>query len=342
MSQLQLIPEWAEQDAVLLSWPHEKTDWLPILDRVESCYRTIAIEILRRQKLLLVGNTAQKARLSLPQELQANCYAFPIETNDTWIRDYGPLACIDEENNKVIVDCGFNAWGLKFASNLDNNVLRHLYACGVFAPSVTYQNELNFIFEGGAIETNSRGILLSTDSCILEGNRNPQLTATEIKQKISSLLGGKILLSLCNGAIPGDDTDGHIDTLVRFIDPTTLVYVSPSDPQSTTYGTLLKMELELQQIANEYQLNLTPLPDAGNFIGREGELIPATYANFLFINGAVLLPIYNRPTDIIAMEQLQKALPNREICPIDCSSLIEQHGSLHCISMQIPKGFLSL
>lgn len=340
MCTTKLIPEWDIQDAVVLSWPHTGTDWAPILEETEACYRAIAIEILKREKLILVGNTAVEARASLPLDLQSNCIAYPLKTNDTWIRDYGPLCCVDQQGKKVILDCGFNAWGLKFSSYMDNQVVRQLYQMGAFAPAVDYHNELGFIFEGGAIETNGAGLLMSTDSCLYEGNRNPQMQQLEIVNRVQSLMGGKQLFSLKNGSIPGDDTDGHIDTLARFIAPNLIAYVSPSDSNSYAYPSLLCMEQELRVFAQENALELLPLPDVGNYFDEDGELIPATYANFLFINQALLLPVYGRRTDSEAVALLQKALPDRTVCAIDCSVLIRQHGSLHCVSMQIPKGFL--
>lgn len=336
-----LLPEWTLQDAVLLSWPHAETDWADVLPEVEQCYRQIATVILQRQHLVLVGNSATQARSSLPKELQSRCIAYNIPTNDTWIRDYGPLCCADSWGRQALVDCGFNAWGMKFAASLDNRVVRALHASEVFAPQVIYHNALDYFLEGGAIEVDGQGSLLTTASCIEEGNRNPAMKESERYAKLRALLGAEQVLVLHHGALPGDDTDGHIDTLARFIAPSEVAYVTPSEASSVAYEGLVAMEKELKVLAETHGWKLIPLPDVGNFHGRNGDLLPATYANFLFINGALLLPIYNRPTDADALRILQEALPHLEVVPIDCSILVEQHGSLHCATMQIPHGMLN-
>lgn len=334
-----LPAEWEEQDAVLLAWPHPETDWRDTLDDVCRCYRTIAQEIISRERLILIGDAAQEAFGTFAPEWQKQTTILDCSINDTWTRDYAPLT-VETPQGYEMVDFGFNAWGLKFAAQYDNLVGRQLMQSPIPAEGVMHGNYQSFIFEGGSIESNGMGWGLTTSSCLWEANRNPSWSMSEIVEYVKKTLGLDALFVLNHGSIPGDDTDGHIDTLARFIGSHTIAYVAPTDPSSQAYPSLIQMEQELQQLAQEHNIGLVPLPDVGDFVGNDGTLIPATYANFLFVNGALLLPIYHRDTDLLAIEALQKALPERVVCPIDCRALIQQHGSLHCITMQYPKNSL--
>ena len=243
----------------------------------------------------------------------------------------------------MIVDFTFNGWGMKFAADKDNLITRALYLSRAFVPETAYTNALSLVFEGGGIESDGAGTLLSTESVIVEPNRNSGIDDEALRQYLIEILGGERLLTLTNGQIEGDDTDGHIDTLARFLTPTTIAYVSCEDPKDSHYHELERMKKELEALRTKdgapYKLIPLPLPPALH--DEEGERMPATYANFLFVNGALLVPTYDVETDAVALERLKAAVPDREIVSVPSRALIYQHGSLHCATMQFPRGFMN-
>ena len=325
-----LPAEWHRQAFVQLTWPHPDTDWAPMLDEVLDCYNHMAREIAKRQPLLIV---AGDPRLVDPT-LRAN--VVPCPTNDTWARDHAFITLLsDDDRSATLLDYQFNGWGLKFPAHLDNQInariLPHL-------PSRRhYQSCLDFVLEGGSIESDGKGTILTTASCLLAPNRN-NLPAPQIEQRLLSDLHAQRILWLHHGHLQGDDTDGHIDTLARFCPDDTIAYVQSTDPTDPQHADLKHMEAELQTFrttdGRPYRLIPLPMPDA---ICDGDQRLPATYANFLIINGAVLCPTYRQPPhDHQAMHQLQLAFPHHEIVPIDSTPLIRQHGSLHCSAMQYP------
>ncbi len=338
-----LIPEWDEQDALLISWPHKNSDWAYILEEVESTYRTIAEKVLAYQHLVILAPQGKSAEIRsfFKEDLQDRLFVLEVETNDTWARDYAPL-CSYFQGNKIATDYRFNGWGQKYPSNYDNLVSRKLVEMGFFLEDVAWSNRQDFVFEGGAIESNGKGVLLTTQHCLLEENRNSTLSLEELEEDLCFELRGEHLLILRNGAIEGDDTDGHIDTLARFISPDRITYVAPTDESSFNYLYLKRMEEELKELARQEGYTLLPLPDAGSFYDEDGAPMPATYANFVFVNGGLLVPIYGKETDREALDVLQKALPERKVEGVNCYQLIRQHGSLHCATMQFPRGFVNL
>ena len=243
----------------------------------------------------------------------------------------------------MIVDFTFNGWGMKFAADKDNLITRALYLSRAFVPETAYTNALSLVFEGGGIESDGAGTLLSTESVIVEPNRNAGVDDEALRQYLIEILGAERLLTLTNGQLEGDDTDGHIDTLARFLSPTAIAYVSCEDPKDDHYHELERMKKELEALRTKdgvpYELIPLPLPPA--LYDEEGERMPATYANFLFVNGALLVPTYDVATDAIALERLQAAVPDRAIVPVPSRALIYQHGSLHCATMQFPRGFIN-
>ena len=342
---MQMLPEWAPQDAILLTWPHSQSDWAPILPEVQRTYCDIIAQVVRFEPVVLIVPEDPDEYAALPSELRSRCLLVSCPTNDTWCRDYGPLALQSPNGVRGIVDFTFNAWGGKFGATLDNQVVRHLVADKLFAPKVAYLDSLDLTFEGGALECNGEGFLLTTKSCVEDPHRNAHLyEPPHIYKELLARLGLTDYCSLEVAPLPGDDTDGHIDTIARFVDPDTIIYVSPSNPTAQSFAALTELERQLLELARQRPaLRLIALPDVGDYPSRyEADcLIPATYANFLLVNDALLLPIYGRSTDSEAQRILQRALPHLEVVPIDCSILVEQHGSLHCISMQIPQGFLN-
>ena len=329
-----LLPEWAPQSFVQLTWPHIGTDWAYMLDEVNACFVNIATEIVKRENLLIVCDSQKDVRCLLGEVDYSRVKFAEIKTNDTWARDHGGIS-VFEDGILVIYDFCFNGWGMKFAANFDNQITKQLFQQGVFPENVQYKNCLSFVLEGGSVESDGKGTILSTTECLLSDNRN-NLSKEEIEAKLNDYLGVGRILWLHHGYLSGDDTDSHVDTLARFCDEKTIAYVQCDDKNDEHYTELKKMEDELLSFkqGNGESYHLIPIPMADAIVF-QGERLPATYANFLIINGAVLMPVYNSPEkDEKAKLQLQKAFPNREIVEIDCTALIKQHGSLHCVTMQ--------
>ncbi len=337
-SNIILPAEWHPQKAVQLTWPHEQSDWNYLLSEVEECFVQIATEIAKRQQLIVVCQNKQTVQNKLSKAKLSNISFYEMDSNDTWARDHGGIT-VFENGRLVIYDFCFNGWGMKFAANHDNLITRKLHKAGAF-DGYGYSNMNFFVFEGGSIESDGQGTLLTTEECLLSVNRNDNLSKAEIESCLLRFFGAKQVLWLKNGYLAGDDTDSHTDTLARLCNENTIAYVKCEDNNDEHYTALLEMEKELQnfrQLNGEpYKLIELPMvppvydPD-------DGHRLPATYANFLIINNAVLLPVYNTGTDKQAIEAIRKAFPDREVVPIDCSVLIRQHGSLHCVSMQYPE-----
>lgn len=332
--------EWYPQSAVQVTWPHRDTDWAEDMEEVTACYVALSKEILKREKLLVVCRDAGEVEEYFLRDERKNLICVEIESNDTWARDHGAISLFIDDR-PVISDFGFNGWGLKFAADRDNLITGRLFEKAVFHPEVAYRNNLDFILEGGSIESDGRGTVLTTAQCLLAPNRNQPMTKDEIGSYLKHPLGAGRVLWLHHGYLAGDDTDSHIDTLARFCDEHTIAYVKCDDPDDEHYEELKAMEKELESFVaydgTPYRLVGLPMADA---VYHDGERLPATYANFLIVNGAVLMPFYGTEKDQIAKEQLQKAFPDREIAGVDCRALIRQHGSLHCVTMQFPIGFL--
>lgn len=340
MQQIFFPAEWHSQSGVQLTWPHIGTDWADIIDEVIDCYLSISREIIKREKLLIVASTNSNVEQYFTDEEKNNIIFTEIESNDTWARDHSAIS-VYIDNKPTLLDFGFNGWGLKYAANLDNQINYKLFKKSVFKSGVGYQSNLNFILEGGSIETDGKGTLLTTSQCLLAPNRNQPYTKEQIEEHLKSVLGIRRFLWLDYGFLSGDDTDSHVDTLARFCDEDTIAYVKCDDVTDPHYFELKQMENQLRLFVNHEgkPYNLLPLPMVDALYGNNGRL-PATYANFLIINNAILLPTYGTTKDEIAKSQLQMKFPDREIVGIDCRTLIKQNGSLHCITMQFPEGFL--
>lgn len=336
-----LPAEWALQSGVQLTWPHAKTDWAYLLDEVEHCFTNIAREIAAREKLLIVTPEPENVRKQIAGKVNMENVRFtPCDTNDTWARDHGAITMLDADGAVTLLDFTFNGWGLKFAADMDNQITRHLVELGVL--SGRYVNRLSFVLEGGSIESDGMGTLLTTSKCLLSRNRNDQLNKADIDEYLRSTFCLQRVLWLDHGYLAGDDTDSHIDTLARFCSPDTIAYVQCIDTNDEHYEALRLMEEQLKTFCTlkgaPYRLLPLPMPDA---IVIDGERLPATYANFLIMNETVLYPTYGQPmNDARAREVLQTAFPKYEIVGIDCQVLIRQHGSLHCVTMQYPVGVI--
>jgi agmatine deiminase len=342
MTSRRLPAEWEEQDGVLLSWPHADSDWSDDLDQVEPVFAAIAAAISHYERVVIV---APASELILPAIVAAGgnpqqVTLFNLPTNDTWSRDFGPITVVAEGRLRLL-DFGFNGWGLKFAANHDNQINRRLAEAGLFGKN--HPQVVGLILEGGAIESDGAGTILTTTECLLNPNRNPHLGKEEIEEKLCELLGASRFLWLDHGSLAGDDTDSHIDTLARLCPNDTIAYVFCDDPGDEHYAELQRMAEQLRtfRTADDRPYRLLPLPWPQACYGPSSERLPATYANFLIINGAVLVPTYNCGQDEEALAVIAQAFPDRKIIGIDCSPLILQHGSLHCVTMQLPKGALT-
>lgn len=303
-----MLAEWEHQSMVQLTWPHEGTDWAPILDEITAVYENMASEIRKREPLLIVDS---------------------IPHNDTWARDHGFITVV-EDSVLFLLDFKFNGWGEKFEAALDNEINKHLYEQGLVKG--TYEDHLDFVLEGGSIESDGKGTVFTTECCLMAPHRNQPLTKEEIEERLKEWLGAERIVWLQHGSLIGDDTDGHIDTLVRICPNDTLLYTGGDKD----HPDLAEMEKELQDLqtldGKPYRLLKLPLPRP---IYDDGDRLPATYANYLIVNGAVLVPTYKQPDlDQEAMDVIQQAFPDREIVGIDCCAVIKQHGSLHCCTMQ--------
>jgi agmatine/peptidylarginine deiminase len=327
--------EWAPQQFVQLTWPHADTDWAYMLDEVQACFKNIAREIAKRQRLLIVAPDIEDVRRQIANEVNmANITLVELPSNDTWARDHGGIT-IFEDNKPVVLDFQFNGWGLKFASDKDNLITERLHRGGHLFGEL--RNCRNFTFEGGSIESDGEGTLLTTSECLLSPNRNATMSRNDIEKYLLDTLGARQLLWLDYGYLAGDDTDSHIDTLARLCPNNTILYVKCDDEADEHYEALRLMEEQLKtfRTLNGEPYRLIALPMARPAF-EDNERIPATYANYLVMNGAVLVPIYGTDLDAIALERVGKAFPDREIVGVDCQALIRQHGSLHCVTMQYP------
>jgi agmatine deiminase len=339
---VRLPAEWEPQDGVLLAWPHENTDWKPILPRVIPVFVRIALEVSRFEKVLIVGSEAETIE-SLLRQAEADLdrvRILEIPTNDTWSRDFGPISLF-RNGRPMLLDYVFNGWGNKFPARLDNRITGRLYEAGCFGQMPL--RSIDLVLEGGSIESDGAGTLLTTAECLLNPNRNPKLDKKGIENLLRHQLGVRHFLWLNHGYLAGDDTDSHIDTLARLAPNDTILHVACDDPEDEHYEALAGMAEELSSFRTPAgrPFRLLPLPMPKAKFDDAGERLPATYANFLIINDAVLVPTYGDAGDARALETIGSAFPDRAIIGIDCSALILQHGSLHCVTMQLPRGVLS-
>ena len=326
-----LPAEFEKQSFVQLIFPHANSDWAPYLEEATQTFVEIATAIARFEPCLIVCDDTARVRAYFTNH--PNLYFVQAESDDTWARDCSGITVMQNNQPKVL-DFTFTGWGDKFDASLDNALTSKLQK----HYQASYQKE-RFILEGGAIESNGEGLLLTTSECLMNPNRNSKLTQKfEIEAILEKTLGTKKILWLEHGYLAGDDTDSHIDTLARFVDVNTIAYVKCHSEKDEHFKALQAMEQELKELQNlegkAFRLIALPMTKA---IYYEGERLPATYANFLIINDAVLVPTYGDKHDDEAIEIVQEAFKSREVIAINCSVLIRQHGSLHCVTMQFPE-----
>jgi len=327
-----LRAEWEEQKAVLMSFPHSETDWKKDLKGALSPFIRIAQAIAYSQAVYIICK--DKDEISNLFCSTENLSFIEIPTNDTWIRDYGYFS-IEEGDKRKLLDFKFDGWGGKFEASLDNAVNKTLHNRGYLG--ITPLEEIDYVLEGGSIESDGHGTILTTTQCLCNSNRNGGKTKEEIERTLRETLGAKRILWLDNGYLAGDDTDSHIDTLARFVNKDTITFVQCLDNRDEHYKSLQKMHLQLKKFrtVDGKTYRLIPLPMCEAQYGDRGVRLPANYTNFLITNSALLYPTYNAKTDKIAGIVLRSLFPDREIIPIDCTKLIEEGGALHCATMQV-------
>jgi agmatine/peptidylarginine deiminase len=340
-SLVRLPAEWEQQQAVMLAWPHAKTDWAYMLNEVEDCYEQIARAITKHAKLLIVAPDTSSIQARLSDCDREKLYFLDIDTNDTWTRDYGPLTAETPGGKPLILDFRFNGWGMKFAANFDNQATRTLLGRKVF--SAPYECCKHLVLEGGSVESDGCGTILTTTCCLTAPNRNEPMSRSEVEAEVLSRFGARKMLWLDHGSLAGDDTDGHIDTLCRLAPGNAILYTGCADRNDEHYADLTAMAEQLRTLTNAdgepFHLIELPLPQA--IFDDDGYRLPATYANYLVLNNAVLMPTYGQPmNDRLAADTLRVAFPDREIRCVDCRALIRQHGSLHCATMQLPSSII--
>ncbi len=343
MTNQRLPAEWEPQDAILLAWPHKNTPWDWQLDDMVQLYEALVSVICDYADVVIALPEAAipevRERLGAMEVPLEYIYFYPVDSNDTWVRDFGPITVQTDAGMKVL-NFEFNAWGQKYPFDLDNQVSAKMQVLNAF-PAADFES-VNFVLEGGSIETDGRGTLLTTTSCLLNKNRNPDLSKEQIEQQLKVALGVRKINWLSSGYLAGDDTDGHVDVLARICPNNTIVYTACDDENDEHYSELKSMEQELMAMTNAdgQSYRLLPLPWPGAKYSDNDQRLPATYANFLVVNEAVLVPIYDSLSDEDALDVVSQAFPNYEIFGIPCLSLIERGGSLHCITMQLPEGVL--
>lgn len=332
------LPEWAPQDAILMAFPTKYTDWEYIIDDARDQYaRIIRAFTDEKVKVVLLCHDRSEAEKTL-ENCDLNLVTFiECEYNDTWTRDYGPISIIKNDRLRAL-DFGFNGWGLKFASDKDNLVNLNLSNISVLLPG-SYRNERDFVLEGGSVETDGEGTILTTTRCLCSPNRNGGLSKKEAESQLQHRLGADHVLFLDHGALEGDDTDSHIDTLARIAPGNIIMFTGCRNIDDSQFEELLKMRAQLTLFRNAegepFNLIELPLPDP--IYDEDGCRLPATYANYLITDNVIFVPTYKQPAnDMLAMQTIKIAFPDHKIVGVDCTTLIKQHGSLHCATMQIP------
>jgi len=345
-----LPAEWQPQDGVQLTWPHADTDWAPYLDDIIEVFVRLVSAIAKYEYVLVAAQDAVVVKSLLKRRIGAiamsRVLVYQCENDDTWARDHAFITLVrpdgvGKDAAPRLLDFRFNGWGEKFPHSKDNVINRRLYDAGAFIGERIDCGD--FVLEGGSIESDGCGTVFTTSQCLLASHRNQPLCREEIEQRLKDRLCAERIVWLDHGRLVGDDTDGHIDTIVRLAPNNTLLYVGCDDENDAQYLDLKLLERQLTALrtmgGTPYRLLQLPMPDA---IYDEGERLPATYVNFLVINDAVIVPLYAQQKDAEAMKTIAMAFPEREIVGIDARCVIRQHGSLHCLTMQFPKGTMRL
>lgn len=338
-----LPAEWHAQDGILITWPHQNSAWADSLKQVTETYLELTAILSHHQAIYIqvhscIDLSLLCAELARHDTNLSQCHFINADSNDTWARDHGPISVYENGQPKCL-DFQFNGWGEKFEHNLDNNLNNRLHSAQV----LKHMKSINWVLEGGSIESDGTGTLLTTAACVLNKNRNAQINAQDLSTKFSQWFGVQQVLFLQNGELEGDDTDAHIDTLARFTPNNTIVFQGCQDTSDIHFNSLNAMKAELENFKNvageAYRLLELPLPSAK--YAQDGHRLPATYANFLITNELVIVPTYKDTNDVPVLNIIKQAFPEHQIIGINALPLIEEHGSIHCITMQLPKGVIN-
>ncbi len=337
-----LPPEWGPQVGIMLVWPHDDTCWENQLAAVERVYIDVIKAVSVLENVLIIcrnqDHSTYVADLLISEGIYLETLFLEIaDSNDIWVRDYG-LITVFRDHTPILLDFRFNGWGNRYPSQKDNAINTTLHAKGTF--NTNPMEHVDMVLEGGSVDSDGAGSLLTTRSCLLNPNRNPRLTRDDIETLMYAILGVDRLLWLEHGFLAGDDTDGHIDNLARFANRDTIVYSICSHRKDEHFSQLKAMERELARLrtVTGKPYELVPLPLPNPIFNSRGRRLPASYVNFLILNGAVLVPMYNDPADRVALTTLMPVFPCHQIIGVDCTPLIQHYGSLHCMTMQFPTG----
>lgn len=336
--------EWHRQSCVQLTWPHADTDWQPYLDEIQETFVQIAKAVAQYERLIIAARNTDDVRSLLEESLTAEemqrVSIYECDNDDTWARDHAFITLVGTEKDTPcrLLDFRFNGWGEKFDAGKDNAINRTLYNKGVFHGCERIDCD-DFVLEGGSVESDGQGTVLTTSVCLMAPNRNQPMTQDEVEAVLKERLCARKIVWLDHGQLIGDDTDGHIDTIARLCPGNTVLYVGCDDDADPQYTDLKALEKQLRKATNAdgipFRLLRLPMPDAIHF---DGERLPATYANFLILNGAVIVPTYDQPdNDALALSLVAEAFPGYDIIGIDSRIIIRQHGSIHCLTMQYPE-----
>jgi agmatine/peptidylarginine deiminase len=344
-ARFRLPAEWEPQSGILLAWPHAGTDWAGRLDEVEESYIALVAAIARHERVLLCVadddiEAYARARLASARIDMARVGFAIVPYDDTWLRDSGPITLVADAAPAAfrLLDFRFTAWGGKFEAGQDNLLVERLHQAGNFLKSD--RQAIDFALEGGAIDTDGAGTLLTTWQCLHE--RHPDRSREDLSKQLAGWLQQDRVLWLDHGYLEGDDTDAHVDTLARFAAVDAIVFQACDDPTDSHYRELQAMAAEIAALRTRdgAPYRLFPLPWAQPIVDG-GRRLAASYANFLIVDGAVLVPAYSDSADDLAAGVLAQAFPGREIVPVPCRALIWQNGSLHCLTMQLPQGIIA-
>ena len=341
---LRFPAEWEPQSAILIAWPNEDTDWAARLGEVEDTYIALVAAITRFQPVVICVpdediQSYAYVRIASNRVDMTRVRFVEAAYDDTWLRDSGPISLRRNDGGFLLNDFRFTGWGGKFDASRDDLLVGHLHGAGVFDASAE-RREIDFALEGGAIETDGAGTLLTTWRCLHE--RHPDASREELTAKLSGWLAQDRVLWLDHGYLEGDDTDAHIDTLARFAPDDAIVFQACDDATDPHHAELQAMADEIAALRTRtgQPYRLFPLPWAQPILD-DGRRLAASYANYLILDGAVLIPAYGDVADDAAAAVLAQAYPGREIVQVPCRPLIWQNGSLHCITMQLPEGLLA-
>lgn len=344
MNKRRVIAEFEPTQAIMLTWPHDATQWGEQLEAAQRCIATIGAWCSSQCDVIVCAHdlaTEALATSQLDHACQTNTQAqrqritvYRVPSNNIWVRDHGPIAVRDNNGRVRLLNFDFNGWGGKYPHAWDNAITDTLDVLGAFGVNVPHN--IPFVLEGGAIDSDGCGNIITTSSCLLNGNRNRYQHKEDVETALNQWLGPHQYIWIDQGAILGDDTDGHIDTLVRFLRASVVAYQQCEDPKNPNYAALQALEEELWK--KMWFGRRIPLPMPQPIFNEAGEQLPATYVNYLICNDLVLVPTYNDPADEIAIQRMQDELADHHVIGVDCRAIIHEFGSLHCATMQLPVG----